>query len=225
VPEKCGISFGFITIMFIRGASMKMSRRNVAGLLAGILILGGCAGSVKPGGAWQTLIDGNSGLTNFNPIGDANWRAEGGAIVADRGKGGFLVSKQSYKDFQIRSEFWADDTTNSGIFIRMSDPTTVNPQNSYEVNIYDRRPDPTYSTGGIVDVGKVPGTLKAAGKWNTMEITARGTRLIIVFNGVETVNVEDSKHAEGQFALQFGAPPEGMAPGSIKWRKVEVRAL
>ena len=32
--------------------------------------------------------------------------------MADKGKGGHLVSKNSYKDFQIRAEFWADHTTN-----------------------------------------------------------------------------------------------------------------
>lgn len=31
--------------------------------------------------------------------------------MGDKGKGGFLVSKQSYKDFQIRAEFWADHNT------------------------------------------------------------------------------------------------------------------
>src|SRR5713101_7755906 len=53
---------------------------------------------------WATLIDGTTGLDNWNRIGDA--------IVADKGKGGVLVSKNSYKDFQIRAEFWADHTTN-----------------------------------------------------------------------------------------------------------------
>ena len=107
----------------------------------------------------------------------------------------------------------------------MSDRTTVNPQNAYEVNIYDRRPDPTYATGGIVDVAKVKGTYKAAGKWNTMTITARGNQFVIALNGVETSSGTDAKHAQGPFALQFGAGPEGSPPGSIKWRTVEVRSL
>jgi len=41
---------------------------------------------------------------------------------ADKGKGGYLVSKNSYKTFRSRRSFWADHTTNSGIFIRVSDP-------------------------------------------------------------------------------------------------------
>jgi Domain of Unknown Function (DUF1080) len=203
---------------------MNLTKRSCIALVATTVLFGGCA-TTGGGGSWQTLVDGGKGLDNFNPIGDANWRAEGGAIVADKGKGGFLVTKESYRDFEIRAEFWADDTTNSGIFIRMSDRTTVNPQNAYEVNIYDRRPDPTYATGGIVDVAKVNAAYKAAGKWNTMVITAKGDQFVIVLNGVETSKGSNAKHAAGPFALQFGAGPEGSVPGSIKWRKVQVRSL
>jgi hypothetical protein len=88
--------------------------------------------------SWTTLIDGAGGLENWDRVGDANWRAEDGAIVADRG--GFLLSKTSYKDFQIRAEFWADHTTNSGIFIRISDPKKIGADSAYEVNFFDHAP-------------------------------------------------------------------------------------
>src|SRR5437879_13357323 len=153
---------------------------------------------------WTTLIDGATGLANWNRVGDANRRAEGGAIVADKGKGGFLVSKNSYKDFQIRAEFWADHTTNSGIFIRCTDPKAITATNAYEVNIYDRRPDPSYGTGGIVNVAKVSPMPKAGGKWNTYEITAKGYQLTVVLNGTQSVSVQDSQPARGPFALTFG---------------------
>jgi len=67
--------------------------------------------------------------------------------VADKGKSGFLVSKNSYQDFQVRAEFWADHPTNSGIVIRLSDPAKINAANSYELNIYDQPPKPAYGTG------------------------------------------------------------------------------
>src|ERR671918_2737097 len=125
--------------------------------IAAALLLAACSSmpAWMPGGGWTTLIDGEKGIDNFTLVGDANWRAEDGAIVADRGKGGHLVSKNSYKDFQIRAEFWADHTTNSGIFIRLSDPKNITAKNSYEVNIYDQRPDPSFGTGGIVNFAKV----------------------------------------------------------------------
>jgi hypothetical protein len=66
---------------------------------------------------------------------------------------------------------------------------------------------------------------KAGGKWNTYEITARGPRMIIVLNGVQTVDVQDGKFPEGPIALQFGNGPKDAPGGVIKWRKVEIRSL
>ena len=179
------------------------------------------------GGNWTTLVDGEKGLENWNRIGEANWRPEGGAIVADRGKGGYLVSKDSYRDFEIRAEFYAETDTNSGVFIRCSDPNKVGAATCYEVNIWDIRPEPKYGTGAIVDHAAVPVPLvhKAGGRWNTYEITAKGTQLTVKMNGATTVNIQDSKHASGPFALQYGAGVKGALGGPIKWRKVQIRPL
>ena len=177
----------------------------------------------------ETLIDGEKGLENFNRIGDANWRAEGGAIVADKAKQtSHLVTKKSYTNFQIRAEFWAETNTNSVIFIRASDPKKVGATNAYEVNIYDQRPGQEYATGAIVNFGRIqvpnPPEYKAAGKWNTFLITAKDTHLVVELNGIQTVNIYDSKFASGPFTLQFGN--HGKQPGgAIKWRKVQVREL
>jgi Domain of Unknown Function (DUF1080) len=189
---------------------------------AGIL---GCATRSSDAG-WITLVDGTpKSLENFNRLGDANWRAEGGAIVADKGKGGHLVTKNAYKDFQIRAEFWAEDTTNSGIFIRAQDPNKIGATNAYEVNIYDQRPEPKYGTGAIVDFAAVSPMPKAGGKWNTYLITAKGSTITVELNGQKTVELNDSKFASGPFTLQFGNGPKDAPGGAIKWRKVEIKPL
>ena len=207
-----------------------MKRRTLLALALGFTVVG-CSEmpsmpSWMPGSGWTTLIDGEKGLENFDRVGDANWRAEGGAIVADQAKtGGHLVTKKPYKDFQLRAEFWADHGTNSGIFVRIQDPKKIGANNAYEVNIYDQRPGPEYGTAGIVDFAKVPpGKYKAGGKWNTFDITAKGSQITVVFNGEKTVELQDSKFAQGPFSLQFGN--HGKMPGApIKWRKVQVREL
>lgn len=190
------------------------------------LSLAGCASGPAPDG-WVTLIDGDKGLDAFNRVGDANWRADGGAIVADQGKGGFLVSKSSYKDFAIRAEFWAATDTNSGIFLRLSNPAQITAANSYEVNIWDIRPDPKYGTGAIVDFVAVPVPLqnKAGGRWNSYEIEARGPNVTVRLNGVLTATMNNDKFAAGPFALQFGPGVQGVNGGPIKWRKVMIKAL
>jgi hypothetical protein len=37
-------------------------------------------------------------------------------VQADKGSGGFLVSKNNYSDFAFRAEFWVSEDANSGIF-------------------------------------------------------------------------------------------------------------
>ena len=139
-----------------------MKRRSAIALL----LVGFAALSYSPQASsetgWVTLFDGKS-LDHFNPIGNANWRLEDGSVVADKGNG-FLVTKDVYTDYQIRAEFWVDADANSGIFIRCTDPEKIGSNNAYEVNIWDTRPDPSYGTGAIVNVGKVDPMPKAAGK-------------------------------------------------------------
>ena len=205
---------------------MKYFSVGRVALLFLVASLIGCA--AMPGmQSWTTLVDGASGLENFDRVGDANWRAEDDAIVADKATvASYLVSKSSYTNFQIRAEFWAEATTNSGVFLRLSNTKQVTSENSYEVNIYDQRPDPNYGTGAIVDVAKVAQPMpKAGGKWNTFVITAKGDRLIVELNGLQTVDARDSKFASGPIALQFGNGPKDAPGGVIKWRKVQISSM
>jgi hypothetical protein len=192
------------------------------------LLLAACSSmpSWVPGSGWTTLIDGDKGMDNFVRVGDANWRTEDGAIVADKGKGGFLMSKDSYADFQLRIEFWAADNANSGIYMRCSEPKNLTDKTCYEANIFDQRPDQTYATGGIVHRGKVMQPVKAGGKWNVFEITAKGSTMTVVLNGTKTAEINNVEFPRGPIALQFGnLPPKGEPGGAIKFRKVQIRPL
>ncbi|HEV2956397.1 MAG TPA: DUF1080 domain-containing protein [Xanthobacteraceae bacterium] len=171
---------------------------------------------------WISLFDGES-LANWNQIGTANWRLEGGAVVADSGNG-FLVSKDAYGDFELRAEFWVESETNSGIFIRCTDPNKVTGATAYEVNIWDTRPDPSYGTGAIVNVAKVDPMPKAGGKWNVYEIIAKGPKFTVVLNGQTTVDgAEDGKFPRGHIALQHGLGVANSDKGVVKFRRVEIK--
>ena len=144
------------------------------------------------GDAGRRQEDGRLDRGRQSQLGDEGRRA--GRRQDHRGQGSsYLVSKTSYKDFQIKAEFWADDDANSGIFIRCDQSAKIDAKICYEVNIFDKRPDPTYGTGAIVDVAKVDPMPKAGGKWNTYEITAKGPHLVVVLNGQKTVDVQDFK--------------------------------
>ncbi len=164
------------------------------------------------------LIDGMS-LSNWNFIGNANWKISNGQFMSDK-PSGFMVSTQTYKNFIIRAEFWVESNTNSGIFIRCQDPNKVAAtKNSYEVNIWDTRPEQSYATGAIVDIAKVNPVPQAGGHWNTMEIIANGSHFKVTLNGVVTVaDAEDNRFTEGAIALQS-------AGGIVKFRKLQIKTL
>jgi hypothetical protein len=170
----------------------------------------------QAGGAWTVLLDGKS-LKGWNVVGDANWTVADGAVQANKGSG-FLVTPASYRDFQITLEFWVSDDANSGVFLRCSDPKAIDQANAYEVNIFDKRPDQSYRTGGIVDVAKPTSVIQTGGKWNTYDITAKGSQLTVALNGAKVVDAKDTKHVDGPIALQYGA-------GTVKFRNVRIRQL
>ena len=204
---------------------MKHGTTIIVGLFLSVCIVSGYVhhASGQTTGGWVTLFDGKN-IDHWQPIGDANWRLEDGVVMADKGSG-FLVSKEAYTDFQLRVEFWVDEDANSGIFIRCTNPDKVGTDSAYEVNIYDKRPDPTYGTGAIVNVAKVEPMPKAGGKWNVYEITTQGPQFTVILNGQKTVDgVQDNKFASGRIALQYGAGAV-KDKGVVKFRKVEIKPL
>ena len=196
---------------------MKHSAVIILGLLfIGVVGFQPVSGAAGQAGEWTTLFDGSS-LDGWNALGTANWELADGAVQADSG-GGMLVTEASYADFELTLEFWVDETANSGIFIRCSDPQSIRDTNSYEVNIYDTRPNQDYRTGGIVNFAKPTSVINSGGRWNTYEIVARGPRLTVTLNGTRTVDIEDTQYADGPIALQYGA-------GVVKFRNVRIRPL
>ena len=195
---------------------MTHSTIHGPGLVAiGVLSLQlGCSAIGQVGDGWTILFDGSS-LDGWRVLGDANWELEDGAVQADSGAG-FLVTEDSYADFELSLEFWVNEPANSGIFIRCADPASVTDRNSYEVNIYDTRADQTYRTGGIVHIASPTSVIDAGGRWNTYEITAHGPRLTVTLNGTRLVDVEDTQYAAGPIALQYGA-------GIVKFRNVRIK--
>jgi hypothetical protein len=203
--------------------------KRIIGIIAVSLVVAlagfGCR-SMSGGEGWVTLIDGDKGMDNWSVSGRAaNWRAEGGAIQADKfaseGKvASVLVSKRSFKDFELVVEFWAADDTNSGVYLRAPNPDQVNTASgAYEVQIWDKNPNPKYATGSLVNVSEVQPIYKAANRWNTFEIMAKGTQITVKMNGVVTASIQNAKNTQdGRLGVQFNGGP-------IKVRKLAVKPL
>ena len=165
---------------------------------------------------WRTLLNG-SDLSGWTPVGDANWRVEEGAARADRSTAAsYLVSQDSFANFDLELEFWVNPEANSGVFLRCQDPKAIGDMSCYEVNIFDTRPDQTYRTGSIVNIAAPAEIINTGDQWNRFKITADGTRLQVTLNDRVTVDTMDSRHSSGPIALQHGA-------GTVMFRNVRIR--
>lgn len=201
-------------------ASARLRRVNLALVGAAMMLLVACGEPTPPvsDDGWYTLLDGNE-LTFWNVVGDADWTIEDGVVSADQSTApSYLVSKQSYSDFELELEFWVDAEANSGVFLRCQDPESISDTSCYEVNIFDTRTDQTYRTGAIVHVASPAEFVYTGGQWNSYKISAKGNRLQVMLNGRNMVDVEDSQYSSGPIALQYGM-------GTVKFRNVRIRPL
>ena len=190
--------------------------RLVAGALP-LLLLAACGGGPEVDeDGFQTLLNG-SDLSGWQVVGDANWRVEDRAARADQSTAAsFLVSEDSFADFELELEFWVDPQANSGVFLRCQDPATITDTSCYEANIFDARPDQTYRTGAIVNVAEPAEFAYTGGQWNRLAITADGNRLRVTLNGRTMVDTEDARLSRGPIALQHAA-------GTVMFRNVRLR--
>ncbi len=204
-----------------------MKRRSVVTLALVLIVSAAMSVSQRASGqskdGWVSLFDGKT-IDNFTQVGNANWHVEDGMIVADTGNG-FLMTKDNYTDYIVRVEFWIAPETNSGVYIRCVDPQKIDSKTSYEANIWDTRPERIYGTGAIMNLSKVDPMPQAAGKWSTMEVTAKGSTLTVVLNGQKTAEANDSQFPSGRVALQHGLGVNNSDKGVVKFRKFEIKKL
>ena len=195
--------------------------RTTAVIIA--LFLVGVAGVMRPslapaqtGAGWTTLFNGKN-LDNWEKTGNANWRVVDGIIEADMPRG-FLLTKESYGDFDLRAEIWVTPDSNGGVLFRITNPKDPGIENGYELNINDKRADQTGRTGAIVNVAKPLVQYDSGNKWTTIEISARGPHMTAKLNGTLVAEADDTKYARGPVSLQA-------AGGLVRYRNVQIRPV
>jgi hypothetical protein len=165
---------------------------------------------------WVTLFDGKN-FNNWTMTGNANWHIADGIAEADVPRG-FLVSRQSYGDFELRAEVWTRPESNGGILFRITDVRDPGIENAYELNINDTRKDQDGRTGSIVNVAKPLVKFDSGNIWTTIEIRAVGPKMTARLNGMLTAEATDVKYARGPVALQA-------AGGLVRYRNVQIREI
>lgn len=184
---------------------------------------------------WISLFDGKT-LAGWEVIGGVKWSVVDGALSAEPAAQrieptgaskqtwpqGFLRSTASFTNFEMTAEFWSEEDTNSGLFIRCQKPANAGSLGScYEINISD--PHATTPTGGIVGVfSPLPNRIKSAGKWSRFDVLADGTHLVVSVNGERITDVNDNKYSSGAIGLQAGGPT---GSGPVKFRNIRIRPL
>ena len=170
----------------------------------------------QTGAGWVTLFDGKD-FNKWTMTGNANWHIADGLAEADMPRG-FLVSRESYGDFELRAAVWARPESNGGILFRITDARDPGIQNGYELNINDTRKDQDGRTGSIVNVAKPLVKFDSGNIWTTVEIRAVGPKMTARLNGTLTAEASDTKYARGPVALQA-------AGGLVRYRNVQIREI
>ena len=152
--------------------------------------------------------------------GGAEWSFENGELVGVADSiTGFVVSKESFKDFELNLEFKPDSTINSGVYVRCESNGNTTPDNCYEINIWDLHPNQDYRTGAVVLKANPLAMVETLNKWNTYKIKCQGGRIQAWVNGTQTADLQDTDFSEGNIALQAASV------GEVRFRNVAVKAL
>lgn len=175
---------------------------------------------------WQLLFNGKdmSQWRSFKqPTVNEKWQIEDGAITLTLGGGGDLISKESYKNFELTLDWKIAEAGNSGILILADEKGKYIYSHAPEIQILDneRHPDnklDTHLSGSLYDMIASPvASHKKAGEWNSTKIRLENSALTIWQNDVQTAKVTigsaewNSLIAKSKFASwpDFAAAKEG----------------
>lgn len=159
---------------------------------------------------WKLLFDGKSldGWRGYKAeeIG-APWKVQEGAIVLTAAKGGDLLTKEQFGDFELTFEWKISEGGNSGVIYRAglgdSAPYRTGPE--YQVLDNEKASDNklgNHLAGSLYDLGpEAPRDLpKAVGEWNNSRLIVKGWTVEHWLNGKKIVTL-DLASEEGRAAI------------------------
>lgn len=168
------------------------SPRNTLWILCAFVALGAsCLAQSLPANShpdttgWQPLF--SSDLSNaIFPLG--SWVMEDGVLHAIGHD--TIWTKDSYGDFVLDLEFKVAKGANSGVFLRAGDINDI--LSALEIQIHESTDGSRIGMVGALYDAKAPSKdmAKPAGEWNHYTITCKGSRLRLVFNGEQVLNVD-----------------------------------
>ena len=196
---------------------------------------------------WVLLFDGKDAGAKLRGYKRADfpaeWAVEDGCIVL-RGKGGDLVTKDQFKDFEFSCDWNVAPGGNSGIMWHVSEEFSYPWETGPEMQVLDdeRHGDGKSrltSAGGCYALSPAPvGAVRPAGQWNTAVIRVEGPKVTYMLNGVKTAEFDMSsqewkdKVKGSKFASMpnFATRPSGHIAlqdhgDVVKYRNLKVRPI
>ena len=148
-----------------------------------------CSGSTE----WTSLFASGdfSNWTKINgaPVGEG-WRIEHG-IVHRPSKGGDIITKQHYENFELRFDWKISEAGNSGVKYRSRSALGLEYQILDDAKHKDSK-NPTHRAGSLYELVAAPDDkpLKPVGEWNYGRILANGKHIEHWLNGEKVVEIE-----------------------------------
>jgi hypothetical protein len=122
-----------------------------------------------------------SALDGWRTIGrrDSQWSVAGG-VLKNANRGANLVTDQKFDDFKLHIEFKVPKAENSGVYLR----------GRYELQIDDSAglAPSSHHLGGLYGfIAPSENVAKAAGEWQSMDVTLVGRMLTVTLNGTMVI--------------------------------------
>ena len=194
-------------------------------VLAMLILLSTTSGFAKKG---KSIFNGKN-LDGWVIHGTEKWYVEDGLLVCESGPDkayGYLSTEKFYNDFELEIEFLQEANGNSGVFFRSTFEGTkvsgwqveVAPPNHDTGGIYE-----SYGRGWLVQIPDEKENILKMGEWNKMKIRVVGGHVTTWLNGVQMVDIEDAKIAEGKGAIALQIHDGGGI--KVKWRNIKLKEL
>jgi hypothetical protein len=165
------------------------------------------------------LLSGNT-LDGWKPIGrrDSQWSVAGG-VLKNANRGANLVTDQKFDDFKLHLEFKVPKGENSGVYLR----------GRYELQVDDAAGlDPSsHHLGGLYGfIAPSENVAKAAGEWQSMDVTLVGRMLTLTLNGTMVICNREIPGITGGALDSAEAEPGPLLlqgdHGPVEFRNIEI---
>ena len=162
------------------------------------------------------------------------WSVKDGVLACTGKPVGYLLTKKNdFEYYVLELEWrWPEKGGNNGALVHVTKPGALGvwPQ-CLEVQLADKEAGDFWVIGTTIEIEKPEGRIKdrrhlnlsdgdekPLGKWNKMEITCRGDKVLVKVNGKLVNHATKLSQSKGAIALQSEGTP-------IEYRKIKLRKL